>query len=340
MPAFSSSGSAAIDTHESNLVKPYIAPNLEEITAAMGGLIQRVVGPFSLLGLLSIAGCGVAPFSGDSKTAAWHRQLEFWLERGLAHPVDLGPFQGIGPAGIGFGPTRVGPSGLDSSTMAAQQVWLLPDLLKSWQQRELVLQIGLSNYQVHLNRNREGSYWVFPRGRGKAPRLRLQLKLLNTARLALDRGGQWSASQGQLDLDLPNRKLDLHAHLWPGIRPISNKQSFAPLRLKLRNHWGEGGNLQLQLALQQLPLKPINAFLPSFARGKVHGSSSGLLLLNRRNGRWQCWGPLGLERFSFQLGDPLQAKNLKLVCKGEELVLAPAQWQWAAWRGDLAGNLR
>lgn len=306
----------------------------------MGGLIQRVVGPFSLLGLLSIAGCGVAPFSGDSKTAAWHRQLEFWLERGLAHPVDLGPFQGIGPAGIGFGPTRVGPSGLDSSTMAAQQVWLLPDLLKSWQQRELVLQIGLSNYQVHLNRNREGSYWVFPRGRGKAPRLRLQLKLLNTARLALDRGGQWSASQGQLDLDLPNRKLDLHAHLWPGIRPISNKQSFAPLRLKLRNHWGEGGNLQLQLALQQLPLKPINAFLPSFAREKVHGSSSGLLLLNRRNGRWQCWGPLGLERFSFQLGDPLQAKNLKLVCKGEELVLAPAPWQWAAWRGDLAGNLR
>ncbi|NDC07540.1 MAG: hypothetical protein EBZ86_09545, partial [Synechococcaceae bacterium WB9_2_069] len=88
MPAFSSSGSAAIDTHESNLVKPYIAPNLEEITAAMGGLIQRVVGPFSLLGLLSITGCGVVPFSGDSKTAAWHRQLEFWFERGLAHPVD------------------------------------------------------------------------------------------------------------------------------------------------------------------------------------------------------------------------------------------------------------
>jgi translocation and assembly module TamB len=315
------------------LHKPYIAPKLIEIAAAMGGLIQRGLIPIGLFGVLGLSGCGIAPFPGDSRQGAWHKQLEHWLERGLGHPVDLGNFQGFGSDGLAFAATTVLPTKQDHSSMAARELFLLPDLSRSLQQRQLVLRIGLKGFRARLIKSKSGEFWVFPKGKGKAPRLSLRLELLDPAHLQLDRGGAWQLHQALLDLDLPNRKLDFYTLIRPNFSARYSK-------VVLRNHWGVGRNLRLQFALQQLPLTSISPFLPKLFHGQLQGLISGDVQLNRRDGRWQCWGPFQLNRFKFQRNNPLRADNLRFVCEGEQLALAPSQWSWRNWRAEFSGLLR
>ena len=296
----------------------------------MGGLIQqRLLLPLSLLGLLSISGCRTWHLPSDSQSTAWHRQLENWLERGLAHPVELGGFQGFSHHGLAFAATKVNPTPSDPSSLRAKQLFLLPDLVRSLQQRQLVLRIGLKGFEARIIKNSTGQFWKFPRGKGKAPRLFLQLNLLDSATLRINNGEVWRFNQGQLDLDLPNRKLDFQALLKPELAVSTS-------RLVLRNHWGEGGNLRIQLALQKLPLRSVALFLPRPINGKLEGVASGLLQLNRREGRWQSWGPLRIENFAFNSPKPLHFKGLKIIFSGEQLMLAPSRWRWAEQSGDLA----
>ena len=99
-------------------------------------------------------------------------RLERQLGRIMGHPLQLGPYRGLKPFGIGFqvGPSRFLPGVDNPSTVQAQGLALGVDPLRSLWQRALVLELELQRPEAELRANRRGSYWEFPAQKpGPAP---------------------------------------------------------------------------------------------------------------------------------------------------------------------------
>jgi len=83
----------------------------------MGVLIRRALLPLSAMAVLGLSGCALQ----GSEQRLDAERLRLWLQgqfsRGLAHPVRLGPFQGLSLQGLEFGPSRVLPTAADRSSM-------------------------------------------------------------------------------------------------------------------------------------------------------------------------------------------------------------------------------
>jgi len=300
----------------------------------MGGSIQRLsLAPIAALGLLALGGCGqrLTPQAG-------RQQLQKLIQRGVGHPVRLGPLQAISSQGLLFGPSQVLGGPVDGSSLRVRQALLQLDLGASLWQRRPVLLVGLRGLELELRRNAQGLFWVFPRGKGKAPNLQLKLRLLDPAQLRLRPGANWRWSNGQLDLDLGKRRLQLSGRL----QPQGQARAAGELRLNLRHRWGPQGQQQLQLSLRRLPLEVLAPLWPGLPLDSLRGLASGSLRLERQQGRLHCLGPLRLEQLSLARrgwGAPLQSPLLQLACRGEQLHWTNAPWQWRQWRGQLSGRL-
>ena len=109
----------------------------------MGGLIRRALLTLSATAVLGLSGC--AQQGSEQRLDA--ERLRLWLQgqfsRGLAHPVRLGPFQGLSLQGLEFGPSRVLPIAADRSSMQLQRLTLRPDLFASLRQGRLVSSSGV-----------------------------------------------------------------------------------------------------------------------------------------------------------------------------------------------------
>ena len=310
----------------------------------MGGLIRRVVCPLAATAVLGVAGC--AP-QGSSDPRLDPDRLRMWLQgqfsRGLAHPVVLGPFQGLSLQGLEFGPSQVQPTAADGSSMRLQRLTVRPDLFASLRQGRLVSSIGLGGLQLQLRRNPQGALWIFPKGvPGQAPpRLRLKLRLLDPGRFQLDGGRPWRLGQGRLDLNLVQQQLSFSGE----VAPLATTKRRARLAFRLNNRWGPRPLLSLQVQLRQLPSRALaDLLLPQQFQvpGLRSGVLSGNLRLQRRPDRWRCRGPLRLRQFEWDLaGQPsLQSPLLQLRCRGDRLTLAPARWRWGERQGDLSAALQ
>lgn len=299
----------------------------------MGGSIQRLsLVAVSAVALGALGGCG----------SPGRQQLQTLIQRGVAHPVQLGPLQKLSPQGLVFGPSQVKVGMADGSSLRVRQLLLKLDLGASIWQRRPVLVIGLRGLDLELCRNRQGQYWVFPKGKGKAPNLQLKLRLLEPGLLRIRPGGSWRWRQGELDLDLGHRQLQLSSLLQPQGQGGGQGKPPGELRLQLRHRWGPRGQHQLQLGLRRLPLEVLAPLWPGLPLDSLGGVVSGSLRLDRHQGRWHCLGPLRLEQLSLARrgwGAPLLSPLVPLVCRGEHLDLAWAPWQWRQWRGQLSGRL-
>ena len=293
----------------------------------MGVSIQRLsLVAVSAVALGALAGCG----------SPGRQQLQTLVQRGIAHPVELGPLQKLSPQGLVFGPSQVLVGTADGSSLRVRQVLLQLDLGASLWQRRPVVVIGLRGLELELRRNRQGQYWVFPKGKGKAPNLQLKLRLLEPGLLRIRPGGSWRWRQGELDLDLGHRRLQLSGLLQPQGKPAGE------LRLHLRHRWGPRGQQQLQLGLRRLPLEVLAPLWPGLPLDSLGGVVSGSLRLDRHPGRLHCLGPLRVEHLSLGRrgwGAPLLSPLVPLACRGDHLDLARAPWQWRQWRGQLSGRL-
>ena len=206
----------------------------------MGGSLRRVLLPASTAALIGLSGCSTSAALGDWNSEPLRQWLQQQFSLGLAHPVSLGPLQRIGLQGLVFGRTRVGPGPSDASTMELERLTLRPDLLASLRQGRWVGAIGLSGLKLHLRPNASGKLWVFPSNdpNQPPPRLRLQLSLLDAARVQLDDQASWRFADGRLDLNLPARQLSFRGNF----RPPGGRARRSLLSLQLSNrglcgHW-------------------------------------------------------------------------------------------------------
>ncbi|MFM7085818.1 MAG: translocation/assembly module TamB domain-containing protein [Cyanobium sp.] len=271
---------------------------------------------------------------------SWRPRLERQVGRVMGHPLQLGPYQGLGPDGLRVGPSRFLAGAEDGSTGSVRGLRVLIDPIASWRSRSLVLDLSLSGARADLRANDRGQLWVLgrvPPG-GDPPALQLRLRLLQEGELTLH--GLGSASEalrfrlaGHTDLLLQQRRLQ------------------GRLRVRLPGHGGVadlqgGGNWQtrlwaMQVSSRSLALTALRPFLPRQAQ--LAGQADGRVQLSWRQGRSGCRGGLQLRQVSWrQQGLPgvIRAERLPVACDDGGLTLARSPWRYGPWNGLASGTLQ
>jgi len=258
--------------------------------------------------------------------------LERQLGSAIGHPLELGPYRGLGWAGLRLGPTRVLPTADDPSSLRAGELGVSIDPLSSLRRRLPVVHLSLSGVALDLRRNSDGGYWRLGRGDPgqAAPRLDLRWRLLQPARVRHEPGGQelYALSSGSIQ---PHRQLlSGQLQLGPAARgPL-------PLQLRGGGSWSEG-RWQGQLVSRNLQLERLDRGLA--APGQWRGRLDGRLQLAWRGNQPDCRGELRVRQFSWTPGSdqpPLQLGLLPLRCRGTQLQVPTANWRWADRSGQVA----
>ena len=143
-----------------------------------------VAGSFVLIGA-GAAGFITLDRAAERVLSRMRPRLERMLSGPLGHEVEIGPYEGLRPLGLGIaiGPSRILPSAADRSelSLAGLEVSLAP--LASLRRLQPVLQITVHKLRGQLQANETGNYWTFgsPNGDGALPRLGVQYRLADPA---------------------------------------------------------------------------------------------------------------------------------------------------------------
>ena len=263
-------------------------------------------------------------------------EIEAQVSKPLGHPVSIGGYRGLGPQGIHVGPIQVGSGRQDQSTAGIQRLIIGIDPLESLQRLRPVLTVRVRGAQLDLRRNPEGAYWVLgpiPKG-GTPPRLDLQVRLIDPARIRVTPAG-----------------LTLTAAGWSGIR-LDEHRADGALKLKLpdqatisvngRGRWVKP-ELQLTTRLERLRLNRFQGLLPADLPVQLKGQLGGDLRLGWREGKASCSGGVslvGVEVEGQPLAHSLRSKQLGVSCRGDVLSIPTSQWGYGPYRARLGGRVR
>lgn len=238
---------------------------------------------------------------------SWRPQLQVLIGRGLGHPVQLGPYEGLRPWGLNIGPSRVLSGPADRSNLSLDGAGVNLDPLASLAERALVLDLRPRGARLNLIPNARGQLWVFgPAGTRKPPRLTLNLLLEKPARLQLGSGALDLKVQGRAGVRLHRRSVD-----WRATARTGAGSGRAQVRGKA--NWGSGA-VTLGLDLRRWDLAPLVSLVPRSRpprRQSLKGTADGRLELNRRPGEISCRGSLRLG--GLELRDPLLPADRKSV---------------------------
>ena len=302
--------------------------------------------PSALL-LLTAAGGTALLLSADRLLAAlynhWRPGLEQQIGAALGHPLQLGPYRGLGVDGLRLGPSRLLPTAADRSSLQLRQLRLGVDPWASWRQGLPVLDLGLEGSDLQLVANPQNQWWVFGSGQSAQPqpRLALQLRFLDPLRLRLTprspQGGLHPWLVSGRGLLLPHRRT-LHLRLQaqqqqaPGQVALAGRLQWQPLLWR--------GDLQLR----QLPLTSVRPLLPSAAAftAGASGQLQAQLALDLGGAQSRCQGQLRLEDLRWRFGAASRTLLLPLAvadCRDGALQVQPAAWRFGPWQGQLAGRL-
>lgn len=277
---------------------------------------------------------------------SWRPRLETLIGRGLGHPIQLGPYQGLRPWGLSIGPTRVLSGPADRSNLRLKGLGVSLDPASTLLERALVLQLRPRGAQLNLIPNAKGQVWVFgPAGTKPPPRLSLKLLLEQPARFRLGTGDLDLKLQGRGEVRLHRRSADWRVTARPraqGSAGASRARGRALLRGSA--NWGNG-DVRLGLDLRRWDLAPLVSLIPRARPPRqqaLKGTANGRLELSRSQGKASCRGSLrlaGLELRDPLLPAPLQARRLSLGCRGQRILLEGDPWRMANWQGTLKGSL-
>jgi len=288
-------------------------------------------------GCTAVAVAGVLSFDQLARRVYGHvkPQLERQLGAALGHPLQLGPYQGLGWSGLQLGPTRLLPDPRDPSTVRIASVGVSLDPLSSLRRRLPVVHLSLAGVAADLRPNDEGRYWRLGRGDPSQPppRLDLRWRLRQPASVRVEPAGLALRvlSSGSLQ---PHRQL-LSGQLQLGLAG----EGALPLRLRAGGNWSEG-NWRGELISRNLDLNQWtrNLLPPGRLPGQLRGRLDGRLRLAWADGAADCRGELRGRQLSWSPGEqpPLQVPQLPLQCQGTQLRLPATDWRWANRSGQLA----
>ena len=248
--------------------------------------------------LAVVAGLGVAGFAlADRLAGALYRQWQWRLaaqvSRVMGHPLELGAYGGLRPWGLEIGPSRFRPGPDNPSTLTAERITASLDPFASLREGVPVLQLQLRGASARLRPNSQGALWQLghQRAGAKPPRLGLEIRLSDPAKVRLEPSGVALALQGHTSIWLQRRGLDLTVQgrlLGPvpqepagggaaGTLASRSAKPSGPSQFALvtRGHW-QRQQWAGQLSLRQIPIGPLLPLLPRPSHG---------LLVDRLTGR-------------------------------------------------------
>ena len=262
----------------------------------------------------------VSDRAAAAAVANWKPALERSLSRVLGQPVQLGTFRQLHPWGLELGPSRIRARGESRSSISLAGLTVTVAPLASLRQGVLVLQLTPRQAQVVLRPNNRGQFWVLgPRSAGqRPPRLELQLRLPEPARVQLEPARSRWQVVGDLRLPLHQRRLNLNARLRPedgrGTLQLQTSGSW------VKRHW----NLQLRAQQLQTTLLP--------------GSFSGRVGLRWQAGVPDCRGEVLVRRLHWRSNDGIERARLR--CQGTLLRLEPATVRLGPWQATASAQAR
>ncbi|WP_415409961.1 translocation/assembly module TamB domain-containing protein [Synechococcus sp. A10-1-5-9] len=302
-----------------------------------GGRTKSVL--FTGLGAVLIGGAVVWVAADRIVSAVFERlrpDLEEQVGKPLGHPVSIGSFQGLSLRGITVGPIKVQRGRRDQSTASVQQLTIGFNPLASLQRLRPVVTVGVKGALLDLRRNPQGAYWVpgpLPKG-GKPPRLDLDVRLTDLARLQVAPAGLALRAAGWTSVRLDENRADVSLQV---ALPDRGR-----ITLKGRGRWIRP-ELQLSTRLERIRLERYQGLLPAKLPVQLRGQLGGDLRLGWRQGQANCSGGISLvdvEVSGQPLDQPLRSKRLKISCRGNALTIPTSEWAYGTYRADLGGQVR
>ena len=297
----------------------------------------------ALIGL-GLGGLGALVIGSDRLVGhlydRWRPRLERQVGRLMGRPLQLGPYQGIGPDGLRVGASRFLNGPRDGSTAAVRSLRLLVDPLASWRRRQLVLDISLTRARADLRPNREGQVWVLgplPPG-GEPPPLELRFRLLEPGDLAIHGLGNRPQPlrlqlAGQVGVFPRQRRLDGRVRAWlpatPGSALLVGGGSWK------QRLWGA------DLIAEQVSLQPLQRWLPRNVQ--LEGRADGRLRLGLEQGRVRCGGTVQVRGVRWRqsgLAGPITGERLPLRCDDTRLSIGTSPWRYGRWGGLVSAVLQ
>ncbi len=290
-----------------------------------------VTGSFVLIGA-GAAGFFALDRAIKSAVNLLRPSLERTLSGPLGHPLEIGPYKGLRPLGwgIAIGPSRILPSAVDRSelSLAGLEVSLAP--LASLRRLQPVLQITLHKLRGQLHANEFGHYWTFgtPSGEGDLPRLGVQYRLADPARL------RFAPQQQTLELRSRGSVLLKEAFFSTEseLRWIDGEGS---LRLDGQGHW-DRPSFRLRSRLDRLKMQPLGAVIDPSQNLNASGTLEGDLQIGWTDGSWNCRGGISLQRLKFAA---VSSRRLSIGCRGDQLKLEPATLRFGAFEALASGSV-
>ncbi|WP_390128494.1 translocation/assembly module TamB domain-containing protein [Synechococcus sp. HIMB2401] len=258
--------------------------------------------------------------------------LERTLSGPLGHDVDLGPYEGLRPLGLGIaiGPSRILPSVADRSelSLAGLEVGLAP--LASLRRLQPVLQITVHRLRGQLQANEAGRYWTFGplSGDGTLPRLGVQYRLADPALIRFGPEQQTLELRSQGAVRLGEAFFSTASELrWLDAEGM--------LRLDGQGHW-DRPRFRLRTRLDRLNLKPLGAVIAPAQDLDASGTLEGDVQIGWADGSLNCRGGLSLKRLELAA---LNSNRLRVACKGDQLTLQPATLRFGAFEARASGSV-
>ena len=253
----------------------------------------------------------------------------------LGHPIEIGPYRGLGLDGIGIGPITILPGTKDASTLRVQKLTLGIDPLSSIRHLRLVVVARLKGTNLNLNRNQQGQFWVpGPRVSDEfLHRVDLRVRLIDPANIRVEPSDLQLSLAGAARLRLNEKWAD-------GAFQIALPDR-GTVKLKGRAHWDRPEFL-LTTQLKRIRLNRLQGLLPMAQPIELGGQVGGDLSFDWNRGQISCGGGLSVVGLTVS-GKPLQhalaSQQLRLNCDRDRLTIPRSQWRYGSYRADLGGRV-
>lgn len=262
--------------------------------------------------------------------------IEAQISKPLGHPVSIGRYRGLGLQGLALGPVQVRKGPLDQSTAEIQRLTIGLDPFASLLRFKPVLTVRVRGAQLDLRRNVQGHYWVpgpFPE-QGDPPRLDLQVRFSDPARIKIDSAGLSLTAAGWTGIRLDEHRADGVLKL---VLPDRGR-----ITVKARGRWVRP-EFELTTQLERIQLARYQGLLPLKLPVQMQGQLGGNLRLGWRGGQANCSGGLSLQRAQFSgqaMEHRLESPQLRVSCRGDTLKVANSRWTYGPYVASLGGNVR
>ena len=260
--------------------------------------------------------------------------LEQQLSVPLGHPIEIGPYRGLGLDGIGIGPIKILPGTKDASTLRVQKLSLGIDPLSSIRHLRLVVVARLKGTNVSLSRNQQGQFWVpGPRPNGEfLHRVDLRVRLIDPAQIRVEPSDLQLSLAGATRLRLNEKWAD-------GAFQIGLPDR-GSVKVRGRAHWDRPEFL-LTTRLKRIRLDRLQGLLPMAQPIQLRGQVGGDLSFEWNRGQTSCGGGLsivGLKASGKPLQHTLASRQLRLHCDVDRLTIPRSQWRYGPYRASLGGR--